>query len=65
VLVALGLVAALGSRPIGRELAARPVALLGIAVVLAIAGAAYQLGRPAAPAGPPPLRAPDDRRGRG
>jgi hypothetical protein len=50
-LVALGLLAAFGTSPLARELAERPAALLGFALILAIAGAAFQLARsPEAPA---------------
>jgi hypothetical protein len=52
-LVAVGGVAMLGARPIAAELAGRPFALAAIAVVLGIAGAAYQLA-PHGAAGPAP-----------
>jgi hypothetical protein len=54
VALTLGLVACLAASPIVRELAERPAALAGFAVVLGIAGAALQLSRPAAtsPAAP-------------
>jgi hypothetical protein len=38
-----GALALLGARPLGAELAARPFALLGFAIVTGIAGAAFQL----------------------
>jgi hypothetical protein len=49
--VALG-----GARPLARELSAHPLAILALALVLAIAGAAYQLalGAPQASAAAPP-----------
>lgn len=46
-LVAVGGVALLGARPLAAELAARPFALAAIAVVLGVAGAAYQIARDA------------------
>jgi hypothetical protein len=61
-LVAVGLAAAAGARPLGRELAARPFVLAGLAIVLGIAGAAFQMGREEAAPGPAPLRDPDERR---
>ncbi len=48
-LAALGLVGMSGTRPLGREIAAHPAALLAVALVIAIAAAAYQLSRPDAP----------------
>jgi hypothetical protein len=50
----LGLLACFRESPLARDLAGRPAALAGFAVVLGIAGAALQLGRPAArsPGGP-------------
>jgi hypothetical protein len=45
VLVALALVAVLGARPLAADLVAHPLALVGVALVAAIAGAAFQLGR--------------------
>jgi hypothetical protein len=45
-LVAVGGVALLGTRPLAVELAGRPFALAAVAVVLGVAGAAYQLGSP-------------------
>lgn len=61
-LVAVGGVALLGARPIAGELVAHPFALAAVAIVLAIAGAAYQLSSP--PSGPAraPLAPPADRR---
>jgi hypothetical protein len=55
-LVAVGGVALLGGRPIAAELAARPFALAAVAIVLGIAGAAYQISRGAGspPRGQPP-----------
>lgn len=54
--VGVGLVTLAGGRELGVELASRPVVLLGIAVVLGIAGAAFQLagekGRPRLPEAP-------------
>lgn len=44
-LVAVGGVALLGARPFAEQLAARPFALAALAVVLGVAGAAYQLSR--------------------
>ena len=65
VLVAVGLVAAAGLRPFARELAERPFALAGLALVLGIAGTAFQIGRDAAAAsGPEPLQDGDERRER-
>jgi hypothetical protein len=54
VALALGLVACLGETPLVRELAERPAAVAGFAVILGIAGAALQLSRPPAtsPAAP-------------
>jgi hypothetical protein len=54
-----GLLALLGARPLGEELASRPLALLAFALVTGIAGAAFQLAR-GEPRGPsraasPPL----------
>jgi hypothetical protein len=43
VLLGLGLVASFGRTPLARELAGRPAANAGLALVLAIAGAAFQL----------------------
>jgi hypothetical protein len=43
--VALGGVGILAHHPVGRELAAHPFALLAIAIVLGVAGTAFQLGR--------------------
>ena len=45
VLTVLGLSAALASFPLARELAGRPFALAAVALVLGIAGAAFQSGR--------------------
>jgi len=42
-LLGLGLVAAFGRTPLARELAGRPAVIAGFALVLAIAGAAFQL----------------------
>ncbi|GAO03498.1 hypothetical protein [Anaeromyxobacter sp. PSR-1] len=50
----VGLLAAAGTRPIASELAIRPFALLGFAVVAGVAGAAFQLARGAAAARPRP-----------
>jgi len=54
--LALGLAGALQHAGVGRALAAHPAALLAVAVVLAVAGAAFQLPsawrRPSARAGP-------------
>lgn len=55
--VGVGLVTLAGGREIGVEIAARPLVLLGVAVVLGIAGAAFQLAgdkgsRPRLPAAP-------------
>jgi hypothetical protein len=44
-LLAAGVVAAFGKAPFARELAERPAALAGAALVLAVAGAAFQLAR--------------------
>lgn len=57
VLSALGLTAAFASVPLAREIGARPFALAGMALVLGIAGTAYQAGRPAL-APPPAPRSP-------
>jgi hypothetical protein len=43
--VALGAMAVFGRQPLAAELAARPFALLGLALVLGVAGAAFQLSR--------------------
>ena len=56
-LAATGAVAIGGARPLAREFSAHPLAILALALVLAIAGAAYQLARGDAPArvsAPPP-----------
>jgi hypothetical protein len=45
--VALGGVGVLAHQPVGRELAAHPFALLAVAIVLGVAGTAFQLGRAA------------------
>jgi hypothetical protein len=45
VLAATGAVAIGGARPLARELSAHPLAILALALVLSIAGAAYQLAR--------------------
>ncbi|ACL66073.1 membrane protein [Anaeromyxobacter dehalogenans 2CP-1] len=50
----VGLLAAAGPRPLASELAIRPFALLGFAVVAGVAGAAFQLARGAAAARPGP-----------
>lgn len=59
--LALGLVVALAGWAPAQQLAGRPLAIAAAAVVLAVAGAAFQLragdGRPSR--GPSPLRAPD------
>jgi hypothetical protein len=55
-LLALGLLASFAGRPLARELAGRPVAILGFALVAGIAGAAFQLTSP---------RSPNPREGRG
>jgi hypothetical protein len=55
----VGAAALAGVHPLARELAARPFALAGLAVVLAVAGAAFQLERGAAGARDPPIRQPD------
>lgn len=53
-LLALGMLATFDARPLAAELAVRPFALLGFALVTGIAGAAWQLGpRPPPPAGAP------------
>jgi hypothetical protein len=52
-LVASAAVAIGGARPLARELSAHPLAILALALVLAIAGAAYQLARGDAPARAP------------
>jgi hypothetical protein len=44
-LVALGLLALFGGSPLARELAGRPAAVAGFAIVLAIAGVAFQAAR--------------------
>jgi hypothetical protein len=41
-LVALGVLAAFGRTPLARELAGRPAAVAGVALVLAVAGVAFQ-----------------------
>lgn len=56
VLAALGLTAAFAWIPLAREVGARPFALAGMALVLGIAGTAYQAGRPET--APPPQRPP-------
>lgn len=58
VALGLGALAAAGARPPAPALVAHPAALLGLLVVLAVAGAAYQLGRSGAPAGPLPSPGP-------
>jgi hypothetical protein len=59
VLLGLGLLAAFGRTPLAGELADRPAALAGFAVVLAIAGATFQLARtPEAPADRSPVSPP-------
>jgi hypothetical protein len=52
VLAVVGLSAAFTWLPLAREIGGRPFALAGMAIVLGIAGTAYQAGRPA-PAPPP------------
>jgi hypothetical protein len=69
VLAALGLSAAFAWLPLARELGGRPFALAGVALVLGIAGTAYQAGRPAPPPPPrsptpPPARDPQEWPGR-
>jgi hypothetical protein len=55
----LGLLAAFRESPLARELAGRPAALAGFALVAGIAGAALQLSRPAATTrGGPAARSP-------
>jgi hypothetical protein len=50
-LLALGLLAVFGETPLARELAVRPAAVVGFALVVGIAGAVLQLSRsPEAPA---------------
>jgi di/tricarboxylate transporter len=62
-LLVVGFAAAFGAHPLVRDVAARPFALAALALVLAIAGAAFQLSRPEPErGGAPPLRPPDDRR---
>jgi hypothetical protein len=51
-LLAVGLVASFPHRPIVRELAGRPAALVGLALVLGIAGAAFQIAGASPRAGP-------------
>jgi hypothetical protein len=58
-LLALGLLATFDARPLAAELAARPFALLGFALVTGIAGAAWQLGAPP-PLDRAPPRLPED-----
>jgi hypothetical protein len=55
----LGASAALATNPLARELAARPFALGGVAIVLAIAGTAFQAARPP----PRPALSPPEARG--
>jgi hypothetical protein len=64
-LLAVGLVTLFQGHPLAGELTSRPFALGAVALVPAIAGAAFQLSRPhRAPVhGPPPLQEPDGRRG--
>jgi hypothetical protein len=54
VLAALGLATAFAWVSLAREMAARPFALAGMALVLGIAGTAYQAGRPPPPPQQPP-----------
>jgi hypothetical protein len=60
-LAAVGLAVALDGHPLAREIARRPFALAAVALVLAIAGAAFQLSRrdPAPAREAPPLRPPE------
>jgi hypothetical protein len=58
VALALGLVASFGQGAIVRELAERPAAVAGFVVILAIAGAALQLSRPATSPAAPGARSP-------
>lgn len=58
VLLPVGLVAIFGGHSLAREAAGRPAALLAVAVVAAIAGAAFQIGREEPP--PPPPISPRD-----
>jgi hypothetical protein len=55
-LATVGLAVALDGYPLAREIAARPFALAGVALVLAVAGAAFQLARrdPVRRYAPPP-----------
>lgn len=67
VLLPVALVALFPGHGISREAAARPLALLALGVIAAVAGAAFQIGREA-PAPPPPiaprdLREPEEWRG--
>lgn len=55
-LAAVAAVALGGDRTLARELAAHPVAMVALALVLGIAGAAYQLARGGAPARAPAAR---------
>lgn len=55
-LATVGLAVALGGHPLAREIAGRPFALAAVTLVLAIAGASFQLARrePAGRYAPPP-----------
>jgi hypothetical protein len=58
-LVALGLLASFARAPLARELAGRPAAVAGLALVLAVAGVAFQAAAPPATSrGDPAARSP-------